>query len=92
MVRKYWKLPIPESEINNRFYLELLAMDPHLDYIQDRREILLFSRQLDLAYRNAVLAQYLFGFLYQTASQKNLAARVASSDLDPSLRLDVLPE
>lgn len=87
IVKKYSKLYVSEFDRKNQFYIVLLAMDPHLEKLGDRRTLSLYARQLLFAHRNAVPAEYLIGFLYQSASQKRLLERLAVRRRDPSLSL-----
>ena len=89
-IRRFSRLPNSPSYRQNPFYWGLLAIDPYLDTIKQRQYLSLYAQQLLYAHRNAVGPEYLIGFLYQTASQRNLPARLAAKRPDESLLLESL--
>ena len=89
-VRRVTRLPDSPTYTENPFYWGLLAIDPHLDAIRKRQYLSLYAQQLLYANRNAVGPEHLIGFLYQTASQRDLSARLESRRPDDSLVLEPL--
>ena len=89
-IRRVTRLPDSPTYRQNPFYWGLLAIDPHLDAIRKRQYLSLYAQQLLYANRNAVGPEHLIGFLYQTASQRDLPARLESKKPDDSLVLEPL--
>jgi hypothetical protein len=84
LIRKFGLQPRYPSYKENPFYWGLLALDPTLENLT-RHKVSLYARQLLYAHRNAIPANYLIGFIFQSGINRDLPLTGDAQKRDPSL-------